>query len=56
LRYEIVASEPPLNTLHFGKSTAILPAAHSAEFKTKPRNTKSTNGLYYAKQLVITFL
>jgi hypothetical protein len=32
----------PLNT---GKSTAILPAAHLAEFKTKPRNTQSTNEL-----------
>jgi hypothetical protein len=35
----------PLNTFHFGKSTAILPAAHLAEFETKPRNTKSTNEL-----------
>jgi hypothetical protein len=30
-----VASEPPLNTFHFGNSTATLPTAHSAEFQNE---------------------
>jgi hypothetical protein len=49
-RVALVASEPPLNTFHFGTSTATVPTARSAEFQMNPRNAKSSdtaNELYY---------